>query len=265
MGIWEEYCLICAGPLNDEFIIEIDDEEEQIIKKKEYKWMYQLFILTNDSKIIEATYNDYELSGNFEIGQNEYYTSPFLYGGNLSYGVVCHRDCYHLIQKKLKHEIIFANVCRLLDKYHSLLKPKSKYKPMDKFIQQFYEYALIVKNHSWLLESPLKNKQNEERILKIWTPLVTRFKKNPPRNSPCESATDFNQGIIKKGFDKNDYIVRVYNGVKKWALFDPKQDNELITKVNKRRSRRSVKKRNSRKTSNRRRSLKRRSSRKSKK
>lgn len=254
MGIWEEYCLICGGPLNDEFTIEIDDKQKQVTKK-EYKWMYQLFILTNDNKIIKANYGDYELSGSFEIGSKEYHTTPINYQ-ETNYGVVCHRDCYHLILKKLKHDIIFANVCRLLDKYNSILKPKSKYKPMDKFMQQFYEYDLIVKNHSWLLESPLVNKQNEERVLKIWTPLITRFKNNPPRNSPCESATDFNQGVIRKGYDGNDYIVKVYNGIKRWVLYDPNEDNKMVLKAkNKmRKSRKSYKKRGSKRSSKRKRS-----------
>jgi len=256
MGIWEEYCLICGGPLNDEFTLyDEETQEETQITKKEYKWMYQLFLLTNDNKIIKTTYNNYELSGEFEIGTTSYVVTPIHYGSTDNYGVICHQDCYHLIHKKLKHEIVFANVCRMLDKYNNTLKPKSKYKPMDKFIQQFYEYDLITKNHSWLLESPLVNKQNQERILKIWTPLVTRFKKNPPRNSPCESATDFHPDIVKKGFDGNDWIVKTYNGVKKWVLYDPDKDVK-VEPENLRKSRRQFRKRGSKRPSRRRRSRK---------
>lgn len=261
MGVWEEYCLICGGPLTNKFILIKYTEEEDIqttITKKEYNWMNQLFLLTSDNQIIKTMGNKYDSYGGFKLGPKSYAVSPHRYVESDNYGVVCHQDCYHLIQKKLKHDMLFVNVCRLLDKYNSILKPKSKYKPMDKFIQQFYEYNLIIKNHEWLLESPLVNKQNEQRILKIWTLLVDRFKKNPPRNSPCESATDYNGGVIRKGFDGNDYIVKAYNGVKKWILYDPDQDEKIVVKAKSkiRKSRKGSNRTNRKKTSRKRSSKK---------
>jgi len=78
----------------------------------------------------------------------------------------------------------------------------------------------ISKNVNYLMD-PLKNKINQERILKIWKLIADKnnkkkiIKKNRP--SPSESATLYEVGKIKKGNDGNMYVVTINkNSVKKW-------------------------------------------------
>ena len=68
---------------------------------------------------------------------------------------------------------------------------------------------------------PLKNKINEDRILKIWKPIANKNSKKKilkkDRPSPSESASLYDVGKIKKGNDGNMYEVVINkNKVKRW-------------------------------------------------
>lgn len=105
---------------------------------------------------------------------------------------------------------------------------------MKKYLGQYFDNYNADKENGWLLESPLFNNNNKTRILKIWEPLVNSFKKNPPRLSPCESANIFLSGTISTGYDKKQWIVKEYNGVKKWIHYNPTEVNKLDKFVTKR-------------------------------
>ena len=76
----------------------------------------------------------------------------------------------------------------------------------------------ISKNIDFLM-NPLKNKRNQDRILKIWKPIASKkiTKKKKERPSPSESATLYKVDKKKKGNDGNMYIIVINkNGVKRW-------------------------------------------------
>ena len=78
----------------------------------------------------------------------------------------------------------------------------------------------ISKNVNYLMD-PLKNKINEDRILKIWKPIANKNSKKKilkkDRPSPSESASLYDVGKIKKGNDGNMYEVVINkNKVKRW-------------------------------------------------
>jgi hypothetical protein len=246
MGVWEEFCIICAGPLRykTDFAIEIyekDEEERDKLKtiskklKPQCKWLNKLYIISNNETIIKTTGNKYTDYGSFVVRKNtEYLVTPFswhtnpnklniiknakLIDGHMPYGIVCHQECYNFLQKRLNYKLQFADVSRLIANDNCHLNKIKLYAPGDKHIKQWYDYAEAFRLNIWVLLSPFKDKQNSSRLLKIWSPLVKKFIKNPPRPSPSESAAHLEPNTILKGYDGNKYIVKQTNTTKKWVI-----------------------------------------------
>lgn len=229
MGIWDEYCVICGGPLMNMYkkgrkiYDPTTDSEIQIIRSG-CDWLEKVMMITSDNQTIRNCKWNSMSSDIVNCGQKKYVITPVNYHARLydqdGYGVVCHNDCYELIETKLKHKLVFANVCRMLDKLNCLLKKKSAYGKITKYYSQFFDYYTANKENSWLLQSPLSNKENRERILKSWTKLVAHFKKHPPRISPCESATEFKIGKVLIGFDGNEWVVAKVGNTHKWTRYN---------------------------------------------
>jgi hypothetical protein len=228
MGIWEEYCFICAGPLRNDLVkgkyvmeTEKNNHYEHLVETTitKYNWLNKLLIIGSDEKIYRTDSSHYTEHGSFIINKLPITVTPLnWHSPSNDYGIVCHADCYKSIYKLLEYKLMFANVCRLFRKYNCVLK--KNYKQMEKYTGvQFFDIYRCHTRDPWLLESPTKNIKNRYRIYLFWKNLIGRFKKNPPRNSPCESATSFKPGTIKKGFDGNLWIVKKINNVKKWMIY----------------------------------------------
>ncbi len=245
MGVWDEYCVLCAGPIRNHLQKgwPANFETGELLKKtrNEYNWLEKLYIVTNSEKVLKINGTSYDNSGAFIIKKDSKYPpnpnnlciiTPDLWHEYLSgnkYGIVCHQDCYHLIETKLHHKIQFANICRLLAELNCVLKSKSKYGLIKKYsFRQDFDWFNADKENSWLLQSPLKNKDNATRILSTWKSLVDKFKKNPPRPSPAESATRFKSNTVLIGYDKKLWIVKSPNGINKWFHYDPKSDIKFV-------------------------------------
>jgi hypothetical protein len=93
---------------------------------------------------------------------------------------------------------------------------KSKYGKISKYHSQVFNFGKASYYDNYLLQSPKKNNKNRSRIIKIWKPLVTKFKKQKLRPSPCESATNFKIGFRLKGNDGNLWKVNKVGSTKKW-------------------------------------------------
>ena len=227
MGVWDEYCVICGGPLRNFFtkgreMYSEDTNNFFIIPKTitKYNWLNKLYIITSVEENIKALGEQYTEYGEFKVKNNLYIITPMNWHNDSfknikGYGTVCHRDCYELLIKELDYFLSFSNICRLLKGENNLLR--KRYGAMDKYIGQDYDYYSANKENSWLLESPLKNIRNKDRILNIWKPLVDRFNKKPLPISPCEPASKFKLGFIIKGYGDTNWIVKKINGVKKWV------------------------------------------------
>lgn len=229
MGYWEEYCLICGGPLKNNFakgkeIYDSETDTSSTIIIKEYDWLNYLYFIQSNGDILKTDGSAYTDNGEIVINKKAYVITPIHYHSKFKnaagYGVICHQDCYDLLKTKLKYNLQFGDVCRLLGEYNCLLKQKSKYGAMEKYVWQDFDYLRAHEENSYLLESPLINKKNQQRVLKIWTPLVKKFMKTPLRESPCESATQFRAGTVLLGNNNKPYIVKNYNGIKKWIPYE---------------------------------------------
>nr|QBK89329.1 MAG: hypothetical protein LCMiAC02_04240 [Mimivirus LCMiAC02] len=157
MGLRDPICVLYGGP---------------VAKQAYDKWLGDLYIITSKEDIVKTDdskedlpgeyiikgkiYNIYPSNWHFEIGKKNDYI----------YGIVCHKNCYKLIYKSLKHKILFANVCRSLDR-DGYIKPKSKYGIIIKYWWQFFDYELAEKKNEWVLKNPLSNAKNKTRILKM--------------------------------------------------------------------------------------------------
>lgn len=90
------------------------------------------------------------------------------------YGVICHRQCYQLLQTKLHYILTFEDMWPLLmeqdidDHLNNLT-----YGGITKYHSQFFktEQALLDGN-AWMLKDPITDKQNEQRIVLTWKFLV---------------------------------------------------------------------------------------------
>jgi hypothetical protein len=234
MGVWDETCLICgcglrnlvsSEPVFDKSFIEVAKEAK--IKHKECNWLNNLIIVTSEEKKVKMSGDNYSEYGSFNVIKNgrtiaEYGVTPInwhepSYGVKIhEYGVVCHEDCYKLLNQKLNYKLEFADVARLLSDTNCLLKRIGVYGDMKKYIRQDFDYVSAYNENKYLLSSPLKNMQNQKRILSIWTKLVEHFRKNPPRPSPVESANNFEVEKVMVGYDKKKWIVKKIGKTKKW-------------------------------------------------
>ncbi len=237
MGIWDEYCLVCAGPLYNAFNgrIEIYDKNDtpHKIAKKEYDWLNETVVITSENEVINNCTWLTDSCSEAKCKNKVYTITPINYhaGFNVDgYGIICHEACYKLIESKLKHKIIFSDVCRKLAVNNCIMKKKSIYGKITKYHSQFFDFYSAYDENSYLLENPTNNKENQKRIIDGWTDQVTDFKKTPPRKSPCESATIFSVGTIMKGSDGKKWTIKKVGGIKKWMIYDENKKIKTKTK-----------------------------------
>jgi hypothetical protein len=237
MGSYDENCLICAGPIENNVLarikeyakyhsIDMNKYKDQIKQYMEsWKWLDNLFIITSTEGKVVATGKKYNGSGAINVNNNIYAITPVNWHawynnkyhkefGN-KYGIVCHQDCYKLLQTKLNYKLQFADVSRILSVGNCVLKQMSKYRPANKYMNQLYNFIGVLEENAYILTSPLKNKINADRIIKMWTPLAKKFKAKIHRPSPSESATQFPVGTVIYGHDGKQWIVKS-SGIKKW-------------------------------------------------
>jgi len=223
------------------------------LKKIEVKWLQDIIVISKD-KIINGDKLKYSCSGTFESKKkkkNKYkrISSEFVYDitkGNWGWtyehdmiqGLVCHKNCYLLLCKQFKKKFKFEqfhpylNEYSLLNKYgpiinqyvgsqifdfHDYLNNNSSM--IEKSLLLNKEFKIVKKNLNYLLD-PLKNKENADRIFKLWIPIIKKFKPIKLRPSPSDSATLYKIGLKQKGNDGNMYIIVTNkNGVKRWQQF----------------------------------------------
>jgi hypothetical protein len=190
----------------DNFIGELADDIE--INPEKYNWLSDILFIRESGEIIEI-----------DAESSDTWTWEFKdeLGNELNYddGDIVHYDCYQLTKSTER------------DSYNFLHKYQDQDVP---WLDFFYDKI------DFVLESPLENKKNKNRIINkkgnMWNvvkdkngigklskkkeKISANKKKNRP--SPSESATQFKVGTKKKGNDGNMWIiVENKNGVKRWS------------------------------------------------
>ena len=195
-------------------ILTLEDATELLKSRKrlkEHEWLTKALILTENG-IIENVKDAYPI---IDVNSKRYYYQKPKNKSDLEYldgwGYLFHNDCYKLLQNTYGNFSI------------NDIKDDIKYPANDhiiKYQEQEFRNNLAYFEDPYLLESPLINKKNRERILKFKI-FKTKSKNNSKkkRPSPSESATLFNIGTKKIGNDGNEWIIKENkNGVKKWSI-----------------------------------------------
>jgi len=138
-------------------------------------------------------------------------------------GIVCHANCYKLLEHKLKYKLKVTDIIHLLDiegknkKLMENLLKNVNYGKMTKYISQDFEMLKCLKNDPWLLWDPLKGGDNAKRILSGWEKIPGLSQKL--RKSPSLSATKFKVRAERKGNDGKLWtVVKNKKGTQRWVL-----------------------------------------------
>ena len=226
--------------LSDDIIDKISDQVVEL-KDKKYNWLNDLVFLHPTGKIIKVK-DDLTASSKF-VDKN-YKLNPFYVDENkykyeyvgtpMGEGISIHNDCYKLLKSKIGEFNIFNFYRKIKKIYYFRMDPFNNdkiNKTVMKCQKQLYSwFNYFYNNIEYVLESPLNNSKNKNRILKIkniyslknnklesYNNKNINNKKKKDRPSPSESATKFKLGTKKKGNDGNMWIiVENKNGVKRW-------------------------------------------------
>ena len=177
-----------------------------------HRWLNKIIILTPTRIVKNLKSEGYGYVESNDTGEH-YYSSV---GEEGNYGHIMHQDCYDLLVKKYG-KFTYDDI--ILDEAYYGIPESIDYGKIKKYQGQFFYQTSAYVEHPEMLESPLKNKKNKKRILKIKFPInakkSTKSKTDRPR--PTESATLFSVGTEKKGNDGNTWIIAVNkNNIKRW-------------------------------------------------
>lgn len=211
MGVWDSLCLVCGCALLSAPAVEVDEKTDEEVTYIELSgdtaWLGEHDAILYDETLVQG--GKVSDGGEYETKTDSYQATP----GNFSWSelehcIVMHRNCRECLEKHLKYKMQFADNIRNVIEFNTCMKPKM-YPIAKNYQEQFWPRTS--KKDEFLLADPLGNspesKKNRDRILRIWKPLVKRFKKKPPRPSPAESAGDFKKGTVRKGYDGNMWKV----------------------------------------------------------
>lgn len=219
MGVFDDQCIICAGPLKNYFTknrnINYNNNNYCIIHtKKEYNWMNDLYIISQNDKLNELEELNYNPNHMFVLEGDQDIPS-----------IICHQDCYFFLEYNFDYKLLYSDVYELLDDNKRLLKKISSYGEIKKYIDNpFDAYAAHVEN-DWLLKSPLINKNNSKRLLKTWKPIIKKIKQNKIIPSPIISIIP----IIpreKAEKTKNNNVIK--NSIRKLSRKRKTNDHDKI-------------------------------------
>lgn len=207
-------------------ILTLEDAKELLKSLKildEHKWLSKSLILTENGVIngVIDAYPDIQVNNKFYHPQKPKNKNDLTHYSD-SWGYLFHNDCYKLLKNTYGNFSISDINDDVIDIY-KYQYPGGNY--ISQYQDQEFNTNLAYFENPYLLESPLINKKNRERILKLKILKIKTKSKNSPkealkkeRPSPSESATLFNIGTKKIGNDKNEWIIKENkNGVKKWS------------------------------------------------
>ncbi len=216
MGCYDVWCPLCGGPLNG--VYDVDELSEKIKRDvvKKSKWMKKVTLLLPNKTIMGTV--ETSCNSSFAKGDEEH---DFYMDEDFVKGVGLHDDCWR-IAKKQKEKLSYQNFEEKYIKNDILgfAVEGVDYKPIDKYWSQTFEVDKLLKDkNDYLLESPLKSKRNEDRVVKNIKKIMKSKKIMPKskRPSPAESATKFRVATKRRGGDGNIWVVsKTKTGVKRW-------------------------------------------------
>mgnify|MGYP001390139224 CR=1 FL=1 len=150
----------------DEFEGELLKDFDDLEEIKKYQWLNDLVLLHWSGKIIKI--KDVDSWDNYYTGVNGITYSLDYYGDKTRYGLIMHNDCYQLT-KSIYGDYNSLNIWNDFNTNRGFVMKNVNIS--DEFgsynSQDVLWFRYFYLGHDYLLESPLKNKLNKERILNI--------------------------------------------------------------------------------------------------
>ncbi len=200
-----------------------------------FKWCSELYLITPNKVFTDLSGFREDDWGQFY--KSKQYQTQKAFWEDDNKALICHKSCYNLLDKKLNYKLQITDIYKKINNLsllHNYKNNLNKYIGKQdfswtsiilgetKFINFQHIFALNKKlkinyNNINYLTDPLKNNENQKRIIDIWKPIIMKLKNKKQRPSPSESATMYKIGTIKKGNDGNLYTIYINkNKIKKW-------------------------------------------------
>ena len=188
MGVWDEMCLVCGGPPeapNAKVVKEMMEDEgvsadlaaiKGMLPKTSWLDKY-IGIPPTERSVKLGAYTGY---GSFAVGRGAFHgatnarSNP---ASSVPYGLICHADCCKHLQHALGYKLRFADIWPMLMHQREVGNyfTKCKYGGISKYWEQMFATdSLLRDGKAWMLQSPLHNAQNAERITAVWRPIVAK-------------------------------------------------------------------------------------------
>lgn len=226
-GFLDDCFELAKKVLSRDEIVELKRGFKLMKGSKKYGWLFKTTLLHKNGKNISIKDSDYYSGHVTDKNGTEYFVDlannikPHIKDDYVD-GVIVHDDCIKAL--KVKN---FNSLSNQVIRYGFL--NSHEYRFQDVMWLRYFE-----KNVEYVLESPLKNKKNKDRIISLKHNFVMKDikKLKTDRPSPAESATLFKEGTTKKGNDGNMYVIKKNkNGVHKWVKYLKGGNLKSIVKI----------------------------------
>ena len=221
MGCWDEWCVVCGGPPcapDPEVHVFRDDAESEeeaeteakglrALNFQDFEWLEKYVGINEAEEIIPlGGYADY---GYFYLADG---TTRFGGATNVQcrhevepnlFGLFCHEKCFRVLERDLQYTLRFHDVWPMLmqQKLGGHLEDYTDYGGMEVYHSQYFMFReLFLDGKEWMLRDPMTHRDNAERILKVWRPIVkSGFKvnkrKQPGEGHESQAADEGVQGL----------------------------------------------------------------------
>lgn len=187
MGVWDEMCLVCGGPPevpNAKLVEEMMQDEGARADLAAIKAMLQKTAWLN--KYIGITPSEKPLKLGAYTGYGSFSVRKGVFHGATNAkdessgpcGLTCHADCYKHLELALGYRLRFAHIWPLLMKQRQAGNyfTKCSYGGISKYWGQSFATGKLLKDgKAWMLQSPLHDAKNAQRVLAVWKPIVAKL------------------------------------------------------------------------------------------
>lgn len=208
MGCSEIYCSLCGCPILQKSTI-LRLCKEKIYKKSDIYWLKDCYSLLSNNNLYKKAIVEID-DTYFDETEYKYFKDSY----KLNQIIEVHKLCYNIIEKDTKIKLKYSDFINYHDNSYQLRY--INYGIIEKYTTQEFIWNIEeLKNNQklkQLLLNPLKNKENETRLLKIFK----QFKIKSDRKGPNISATLFKNNTYLIGNDNS--LWKIKN--KKWTKME---------------------------------------------
>ena len=190
MGVWDEMCLVCGGPPEapDAKVVQEMIEDEGVkganlaaIKAMLQKtaWLSKYIGIPPSEKPVKL--GAYTGDGSFSVGKVAFHgttNAKYNAASKAPHGLTCHADCCKHLERALGYRLRYADIWPLLMQQRQVGNyfTKCKYGGISKYWDQMFATGRLLEDgKAWMLQSPLHDATNAQRITAVWRPIVARL------------------------------------------------------------------------------------------